>query len=115
MHLSREAIGARLQEERKRIGLNQEDFSQRIGVAKRTIAGYESGSGEVGAAALALAAGLGVDVLYVVTGERTPRASEGISASEALMLENYRSLSAKDQDAVVRLTAGLLLMNSVTR
>ncbi len=112
MHLSREAIGARLQEERKRIGLNQDDFSQRIGVAKRTLAGYESGSGEVGAAALAMAAGLGVDVLYVVTGEHKPRLGESLSADEAHILDNYRALSAKDQDAVARLTAGLRMMNS---
>lgn len=110
MHLSREAIGARLQEERKRIGLNQDDFSQRIGVAKRTLAGYESGSGEVGAAALAMAAGLGVDVLYVVTGERTPMPADCLSAEEAEFLHYYRQIPAADRAGLNKIAAAMAAM-----
>ncbi|MFG0467044.1 helix-turn-helix domain-containing protein [Pseudomonas putida] len=108
-------IGDRLKEERKRLGLNQTEFAALLGASKTSQFNYEKGDRSPDAAYLAAAAQSGVDVLYVVTGERTPRGSESISASEALMLQNYRALSAKDQDAVIRLTAGLLLMNSVTR
>lgn len=107
MHLSRGAIGARLQEERKRVGLHQDDFAQRVGVAKRTLAGYESGSGEIGAAALALAALLGVDVLYVVTGERKPQPSDSLTAREADLLSNYRGLPEADQAGAARMVSAL--------
>lgn len=107
MHPSRSAIGSRLQEERKRIGLNQDDFAKRVGVAKRTLAGYESGSGEIGASALALAAVHGVDVLYVVTGERKPQLTESITAAEAGLLSLYRELPEVDQIGTARMVSAL--------
>lgn len=107
MHPSRDAIGSRLQEERKRIGLNQDDFAKRVGVAKRTLAGYESGSGEIGASALALAAVLGVDVLYVVTGERKLQPTESMTAAEAELLNQYRGLPEVDQIGTVRMVSAL--------
>lgn len=110
MHLSREAIGSRLQEERKRIGLNQDEFAQRVGVAKRTLAGYESGSGEVGAAALAQAAALGVDVLYVVTGERKPQPADSLTPGEAELLNHYRDLPQADQAGAARMVTALAEM-----
>lgn len=110
MHLSREAIGSRLQEERKRVGLNQDEFAQLVGVAKRTLAGYESGSGEVGAAALALAAAIGVDVLYVVTGERRPLPAASLSAAEADLLSHYRALPVADQAGAARMVTALAEM-----
>lgn len=107
MHLSREAIGNRLQEERKRIGLNQDEFAQRVGVAKRTLAGYESGSGEIGAAALALAAALGIDVLYVVTGERKPLPAESLTSAESGLLDQYRRLSEIDRSGIKKIIHAL--------
>jgi transcriptional regulator with XRE-family HTH domain len=107
LHLSREAIGSRLQEERKRIGLNQDDFAQRIGVAKRTLAGYESGTGEVGAAALAMASELGVDVLYVVTGELKPVAESILMIEELELVLNYRQLPELDRAGANRMITAL--------
>lgn len=97
MHLSREAIGSRLQEERKRLGLNQDAFAQQVGVAKRTLAGYEGGSGDIGAMVLAHAAGLGLDVLYVVTGQRTPALANSFSDDEADLVAHYRQLPEGDR------------------
>ncbi|CAE6923617.1 HTH cro/C1-type domain-containing protein [Pseudomonas marincola] len=97
MHLSKEAIGNRLQEERKRLGFNQDVFAQQVGVAKRTLAGYEGGSGDIGALVLAHAATLGLDVLYVVTGQRTPEAASSFTVDEADLVANYRKLPDSDR------------------
>ena len=110
MHLSKEAIGSRLQEERKRTGLNQDEFAQQVGVAKRTLAGYEGGTGDVGAAVLAMAAELGVDVLYVVTGERKPQAADSITAQETELLEHYRQLPAEDRSGVTKIVMAMSAM-----
>lgn len=97
MHPSREAIGNRLQEERKRLGLKQDVFAAEVGVAKRTLAGYEGGAGDVGALVLAHAALLGVDVLYVVTGQRTPEAANSFNGDEIDLVEHYRQLPEGDR------------------
>lgn len=96
-----------MQEERKRIGLNQDDFAQKVSIAKRTLAGYEAGTSDVGAAVMAKASELGIDVLYVVTGEHTPARADGLSQEESLVLEQFRSLPEQDKAAVSRLTAAL--------
>lgn len=99
MHLLEE-IGARLQAERKRLDLTQEQFALVVGVSKRTVASYESGAREAGAALLSLAAEAGVDVLYVVTGSRTPQAADGLSSDEALLIERFRGMSAEGRATV---------------
>lgn len=107
MHFSREKIGNRLQEERKRIGLNQEEFALQIGVSKRTLAGYEGGGSDVGASVLGQSSALGVDVLYVVTGERKPTPADSIPADEAQLLEHYRSLPSPVKASVANLATTL--------
>lgn len=110
MHLSREAIGNRLQEERKRLGLNQDVFASQVGVAKRTLAGYEGGTGEVGALVLAHAAALGVDVLYVVTGQRTPETASSFSGDEVALVEHYRQLPDGDRQHTHKMLTALAAM-----
>ncbi|RTR82558.1 XRE family transcriptional regulator [Pseudomonas aeruginosa] len=110
LHPSREAIGARLQIERKRVGLNQDEFAQRVGVAKRTLAGYEAGNADVGASVLALSANIGVDVLYVVTGERKLQPIDGMDGSETQLVENYRQLSEEDRNYTSRVVAAMVEM-----
>ena len=102
MHLSEE-IGARLQSERKRLNLNQEQFANIVGVSKRTLASYESGSREAGSVLLNLAAGAGVDVLYVVTGQRLPVAERTLLIEELEMVAHVRGLGEEDRGAVKRL------------
>lgn len=60
----------RLKEERKRLGLSQEAFARLGGVQKRTQINYEKGMRTPDAAYLQSIAGSGVDVRYVVTGDR---------------------------------------------
>lgn len=65
-------IGDRLKLERQRIGLGQAEFGAKAGVSKTSQFNYESGERMPDASYLAAAHTMGVDVLYVVTGQRSP-------------------------------------------
>lgn len=66
------SIGERLREERERTGLIQAAFAERAGVAKTTQFNYEKDERAPDALYLAAIAALGIDVLYILTGERNP-------------------------------------------
>ena len=107
MHDS-EDIGARLQAERKRLGLNQDQFGDALGVSKRTQAGYEAGTTDPSTTYLRAAAlELGVDVLFVVTGVVTPQPVGGLSVEEDRLVNQYRSLPDGDQQAVDRIVGAM--------
>jgi transcriptional regulator with XRE-family HTH domain len=61
----------RLREERERLGLSQTEFGQIGGVKKVAQINYEKGVRQPDAAYLAAIAAAGVDVLYVLTGQRS--------------------------------------------
>lgn len=96
-------IGERLKVERVRLGFNQADFAALAGVAKTSQFNYEKGERSPDAAYLAAITGVGVDVLYVVTGERKPVASNSIPSDEAQLLEHYRSLPAAVKASLAQL------------
>lgn len=75
--------GARLREERERLGLTQDAFATACGVRRRAQANYESGERAPGARYLEAAGKIGVDVGYVLDGERT---TEDHIEKDALML-----------------------------
>jgi transcriptional regulator with XRE-family HTH domain len=90
-------IGERLKEERVRLGYNQGDFAAIAGVAKTSQFNYEKGERSPDAAYLAAVAEKGVDVLYVVTGRRTPEASSSFNGDEIDLVEHYRQLPDGDR------------------
>ncbi|MDH0648069.1 helix-turn-helix domain-containing protein [Pseudomonas sp. GD03858] len=100
-------IGERLREERSRLGLSQTDLATVGGVGKTTQINYEKGSGSPDARYLSAAAAQGVDVLYVVTGERKREPSASLTASEANVLACYRKLSPADQNVLERTAVAL--------
>jgi transcriptional regulator with XRE-family HTH domain len=100
-------IGARLREERERLGLSQRAFGEIGGVEPNAQGKYESGDRTPKADYLAAVAAKGVDVLYVLTGARTPSPIENLSQVEEWVLGSYRSLVKEDQDAIFRLTTTL--------
>jgi transcriptional regulator with XRE-family HTH domain len=63
-------LAARLKEERVRLGLTQPVVAELGGVSKTTIVSYESGAHVPDAVFLGRLASQGLDVCYVVTGER---------------------------------------------
>ncbi|MES9148564.1 hypothetical protein ABER20_12090, partial [Cutibacterium acnes] len=60
-----------------------------------------------GADYLAAVADAGVDVLYVVTGTRTPSDSSSITAIEAAFVHDYRALSEAERDTIGRMVNAL--------
>lgn len=99
------AFGARLKEERNRLGLKQAEFAALVGtdVPKQSL--YENDRRELRAAYLSRVAVAGVDVLYVLTGRR----SEGPWLDERTgeFLSAYIGLPAGLQETLARFVADL--------
>lgn len=103
MHLSVE-IGSRLQEERKRCAMTQNDLAEALGIAKRTQANYESGASDATAAYLSkVATQFGFDVPYVLTGQHSTLSEESLNQEEDLLVKQYRSIPDDDQKAIRRI------------
>ncbi|WP_241213211.1 helix-turn-helix transcriptional regulator [Comamonas testosteroni] len=77
-------ISARIQEERKRLGLTQEAAAEKMGATKRSVINWEGGASLPGAEALAQFSLAGADVLYVLTGERGGRPAESGHSDETV-------------------------------
>lgn len=87
--------GARLKEERERLGYNQSAFAALAGVTRKTLFGYESGDRFPAGDALSAWLAEGMDVVYVLSGERTPAVStRSLPADEQLLLDAYRGMPA---------------------
>lgn len=103
MHLStflNQSIGARLLEERSRIGLSQTEFGAIGGVGKVTQINYEKGDRFPDAQYLAAVAARGVDVLYVVTGVRAAAVEQPLTPEQLALLENYSNADDEGKAAV---------------
>lgn len=98
-------IGERLREERERLGLSQPVFGEIGGVQKLAQSNYEQGKRAPDADYLAAVAASGVDVRYVVTGERDYTPPPALSAEEQTMLEYFRQATP----AVRRAALGALI------
>jgi transcriptional regulator with XRE-family HTH domain len=102
LHLSEE-IGSRLQEERKRCALTQNEIAEALGIAKRTQANYEAGTSDATASYLSkVASQFGFDVPYILNGLRTTLAVDALSDVEDLLVKQYRSITPFDQEAIRR-------------
>ena len=75
-------IGARLRDERERLGKNQDAFAALAGVGKRALIHYEKSERSPDANFLAAIAAAGADVLYILTGQRTGGAAAAPVAAE---------------------------------
>ena len=98
------SFGARLREERKRLGFKQAEFAALVGtdVPKQSL--YENGHRQLRAAYLSRIAEAGVDVVYVLTGRR----SEGLLGEEAsAFVAAYLELPEELRTSVERLLGGL--------
>ena len=90
--------GARLAEERKRLGFSQINFATMMGISGTSQVHYELDRRKPDTDYLISAAEVGVDVLYIVTGERLKVAREAQSKEvelrpdEVELLNNYRHI-----------------------
>ncbi|MFJ5295795.1 helix-turn-helix domain-containing protein [Pseudomonas sp. NPDC088368] len=100
-------LGSRLKEERKRLGLSQQEFGTVGGVEANAQGKYESGERIPRSDYLAALDKKGVDVLYVLSGKRTPMAAESLNEAERAIITHYRALSEDDQEAISQLATSL--------
>ena len=103
-----DSIGARLREERERLGYSQTavaELAEKAGVkgaTRQSQALYEKGQRMPDAAFLAVVQGAGYDVAYVLTGQRMGSAAPtpALKPEEAALLDNYRHSSPEGKKAI---------------
>lgn len=95
----------RLREERKKLGLSQEEFALVAGVKKLAQGNYEKGERHPDSRYLAAIAAAGADVLYILTGQRAD--GQAMDAGEQVLLQSYRRCGAEAKSHLIQ-TAALL-------
>lgn len=98
------SIGEILKEERQRLGMNQEDFAAVGGLKRRAQTLYEQNERAPDALYLRALAGIGVDVHYVLTGERLQSA---VTSDERELLDGYRSMDVRGKAGVLGMIGGM--------
>lgn len=78
--------GERLRQERSRLGLSQKDFAALFGKKNMAVMRYEKGERVMGQDDLESLHAAGVDVYYLITGERTQSNLLSDNAKELLKL-----------------------------
>ncbi len=78
----------RLEEERKRLGLSQEEAGAVVGVSREMWGKYARGASEPASSKLSLFAEAGADVNYVLTGFRNLKYSEEMIKEGLRILDN---------------------------
>lgn len=92
-----------------RLGFNQTDFAALASVAKTSQFNYEKGDRSPDADYLAAVAAIGVDVLYVVTGNRVPSDMGEITAEELDVLRFLRLMPDSDRKTFVRMAHAMFI------
>lgn len=95
-------IGNRLREERLRLEMSQDAFSQHCGVTKNTQVSYEKGRRSPDTTYLLKAIEIGVDVLYVVTGRHVPAAVKALTQEQLDILNYMSGMSEQNRADLVR-------------
>ncbi|MBV7417988.1 helix-turn-helix domain-containing protein [Comamonas sp. CMM03] len=85
--------GERIKSERLRLDIQQLAFAEACGVSRGGLLKWEKGEASPNAAALAAMSALGVDVLYVVTGQRAGDVETTLAPAERELLQAWRQSS----------------------
>ena len=117
------SYGARLREERERLGVTQEALANRCGVTVQSQRNYEAARRKPDIEYLERAAVEGIEVCYVVTGRRSVsnrpapadlavaeepapyRAERPLSGAEKLLVQDFRALDQPDKKHVLGVVA----------
>lgn len=101
------SIGARIREERERLAFTQAGFAALASSSKRTQLNYEQDLATPNALTLGVWASVGLDVLYVVTGQRTGGAPVAPpTPEEQLLLAFWRAASKEVRRAALGALVG---------
>ncbi len=91
------SLADRFKSERERLALTQPRVADLAGVGKTTVINWEKGLSSPTAVQLSALAEVGLDVLYVITGQRTGGAAApapALAPDEEILLDNYRHAPA---------------------
>jgi transcriptional regulator with XRE-family HTH domain len=99
--------GNRLREEREKLGISQEELGAIGGVSRNAQGRYESDDRAPDWVYLERLAQHGVDVLYVITGQRVQAAAAVLTGEEATLIENYRHAAAEGRQAAATVLSAL--------
>ncbi|BAP44630.1 transcriptional regulator [Pseudomonas sp. 21LCFQ02] len=102
-----DTFATRLKQERKTLGLTQQQFASLGGVEVNAQAMYESGVRVPRSAYLVELWQNGVDVLYLISGRRTALDLDRLSATEREVITSFRAMAPEDRESISALTASL--------
>lgn len=90
--ISLQSVGNRLREERQRLGLNQTELGDKVGMTRKTQILYESGERPFDVNYMLRAHQVGVDVMYVLFGIRQsePQPNE-LNSDELELVKAWRA------------------------
>ncbi|HEX8225551.1 MAG TPA: helix-turn-helix transcriptional regulator [Allosphingosinicella sp.] len=97
-------FGARLKEERRRLGLKQVEFAALVGTDMPKQSLYERGHRQLRADYLSRIAPVGIDILYVITGRRR---GESLGEEATTFLGTYLALPPELREPVEQLMGDL--------
>ena len=95
-------MGARLREERERLGLSPASFAALGGASIHSAHEWERGASSPETEFLARVASRGVDVLYVLTAQRAAGSAEVLTPDQAAFVEHYQHADRERQAAARR-------------
>ena len=93
-------FGDRIKSERLRLNFQQLAFAEACEVSRGALLKWEKNEATPNAQALALMSTLGVDVLYVVTGERSGESESTLAPAERALLQAWRDSDDKGRAAL---------------
>lgn len=98
-------LGERLREERERLGYTQPAFAAVAGAKKHAQINWEKSAAFPNAAALEAWSKVGLDVLYVVTGQRSQpvHSAAALRPDQVALLDNYEHSDEVARQAAQRL------------
>lgn len=106
--LPRTSIGAHIRLLRRQSGMTQQDLATAIGVARSTVAFWETDRGDPDPAILSrIGEALDVPVEIFLTGMISRRRQETVEVDEAMLLDFYRRCSVESRLALIRTAARL--------
>ncbi|AIA72728.1 putative phage-related DNA-binding protein [Pectobacterium atrosepticum SCRI1043] len=76
------SLGERLREERERLGFSQADFAELVGASRKSQIRWEKAESAPSADSISLWANVGLDVLYLITGQAQKSSSKTQKSSE---------------------------------
>jgi len=92
------SIGDRLKEERKRVDLTQKELASHCGCSVKTQQRYESGKGNFNEQYLFKVAELGIDIGYVLNGQKTTFDAVETVSKNSLSLTDGLTLLSEHED-----------------